>query len=268
MTIDCINHIAILVCDLPVKGLTEHYGDYGDCCEKLLRRGGVSLPIIKYQIAHASDEHFVQVADTFQYLSKGLKSGNIKAVMLTGSQTDSFATDVFWVHLLDDFIQNCLFKIKLLPILGICFGMQILSKNLGCKVNRNPVGWEIGTTKIDLNPSILGKFPFKDFDHTSMYLSEFHQDMVFDLPSHVSRLGSSSKCQNQGIVSTGDLNLLALQGHPEFSTEFSLAFIEKKLQLGLINERQYEDAIASTRKHPNMGYEFAKVIVNFIENHA
>lgn len=56
-----------------------------------------------------------------------------------------------WVPNLVDFIQRA-YQAKR-PIMGLCYGHQIIARALGGKVSRNPKGWEITVKKIDLNPA-------------------------------------------------------------------------------------------------------------------
>ena len=37
------------------------------------------------------------------------------------------------------------------PIVGICFGHQILARALGGQVNRSPGGWEVSVDRIELS---------------------------------------------------------------------------------------------------------------------
>lgn len=39
-----------------------------------------------------------------------------------------------------------------LPMIGVCYGHQIIARALGGKISRNPGGWELGVCKMDMTP--------------------------------------------------------------------------------------------------------------------
>lgn len=92
------------------------------------------------------------------------------------------------------------------PVLGICYGMQLMGKLLGGKVGRGKAK-EFGIVQANLKKSILfdgaaGKQP--------VLMS--HGDQVLKLPPGFINLGSSKDVPN---VAMSKDNLLAIQFHPE-----------------------------------------------------
>ena len=70
------------------------------------------------------------------------------AVMISGSPRDAFADDE-WTHGLMAKVARLLEKKK--PVLGVCYGHQILGRVEGGKVGRCNEGWELGETKVEEN---------------------------------------------------------------------------------------------------------------------
>lgn len=287
--------IAILILDTPIEGVAEKFGDFGDNVSELLKNS--ELQLVRFQIAiptvNGKAEPSVgdKLEKTFAELEESISAGVTRGVVLTGSRTDCYATGNEWIDRLDKFIQTVLFNLPDFPIVGICFGHQILAKNLGCKVSKNTVeyGWELGTTTISLNQSIMeiDKSPFKEaltledgkmLQHIN--LIEFHQDIVYGLPPATTskhglisqtswqNFGSTNKCSIQGLVTeSGPLKLLTFQGHPEFSSEATIKMLEVCYEGKIIDKSQLERLIYSTKNLLNQGHIIAEVINNFMSTY-
>ncbi|CUM66890.1 uncharacterized protein PRCAT00004575001 [Priceomyces carsonii] len=271
------DHIAIIVCDTPIEGVYEKFGDFGDNVESLLdNAGGSPFPCVKYQLK-LEDE--ITLKDIYSNLWKSIEQGNIKGIIFTGSRSDSFAKGVMWIDMMDHFIKGLL-KEHGLPIVGICFGHQIICKNLNCIVGRNDpeIGWENGTTEIQMNKEVLtsDKSPFKSFFNDKdarLNLTESHLDIVHGIPETFDHteflcIGSTSKCAVQGILTkSGPVKILTFQGHPEFTAEISLSLLERSFHLGKIDEAVFRESTRKTEETENQGVLAGKVIVNFLKLH-
>lgn len=280
----------MLVLDTPIPGIAEEYGDFGDNAVALLKDN--PLPLVKYTIAFdLSHPDLPLLEATFVRLTEGISSGVIKGVYLTGSRSDSFVEGNPWIDRLSQFIKATLFTKADFPIVGVCFGHQILAKNLGCKVGRNTAenGWECGTTTISLNHSIMSidKSPFpealqvgdKQLEHINMV--EFHRDIVYGLPpasnskvptlassTTFQSIGNTSKCSIQGLITeSGPIKLLSFQGHPEFTTPQSLKMLVQKYENKEIDTAMFERLTYNTKNLINQGPIFAKMINTFFDHH-
>ena len=67
------------------------------------------------------------------------------------------------------------------PMLGVCFGHQLLCELLGGTVGPNPRGWELGTAEISLTPDGL-QDPLFEGLNSPLYCHETHRDVVLELP--------------------------------------------------------------------------------------
>lgn len=92
------------------------------------------------------------------------------------------------------------------PVLGICYGMQLMAKLSGGKVGKGKAK-EFGIVKANLKPSIL----FSGVTGRQSVLMS-HGDQVIKLPPGFINLGLSKDVPN-AAMSKG--NLLAIQFHPE-----------------------------------------------------
>lgn len=87
------------------------------------------------------------------------------------------------------------------PLVGICFGHQIIAQALGGRVEKFSGGWCVGRHVYEI-------------EGTAVPLNAWHQDQVTELPPGALRLGHSSFCQN-AVLAYGD-TVLTYQAHPEF----------------------------------------------------
>ncbi|MCX6817136.1 MAG: glutamine-hydrolyzing GMP synthase [Candidatus Beckwithbacteria bacterium] len=92
------------------------------------------------------------------------------------------------------------------PVLGICYGMQLMGKILGGEVGKGK-NKEFGVVEVDLKKSKL----FKGINGKQQVLMS-HGDQVLRLPPGFINLGSSKDVPN---VAMGKEKLLAIQFHPE-----------------------------------------------------
>lgn len=283
-------HVAVLVCDTPIPSVAEKFGDFGDNMVDGLKKVGSEIVVEKYQVVYGDGEtngdHGEKLDRVYEVLKKRLIEKKVKGIILTGSRNDSFASNQ-WLSKLDEFIQSYIFPLDNFPIVGICFGHQIVAKNLGSKVGRNAkdVGWELGTTTITLNKDINGveNSPFASalFCEATgklmgtMNLIESHQDIVFGLPpltvlekrkTSVRSIGSTNKCSIQGLVTDkGPLKILTFQGHPEFTQEEFLEMLKVNEEKGTLDKSLCEKAAYNTRILCNQGPLVWKIINNFLQ---
>lgn len=108
------------------------------------------------------------------------------------------------------------------PVLGICYGHQLLAYALGGEVGNNPQGREFGTVEVHLDgaarqDSLLGGLPNPIKAHVG------HTQSVLRLPESARRLASSTMDANQAFV-VGHC-AWGVQFHPEFDAGVVRAYI-------------------------------------------
>ena len=147
------------------------------------------------------------------------------AWLITGSRHGAYE-DHPWIAPLEELIRQIAASGR--PLVGVCFGHQIIAQALGGKVEKFSGGWSVGPQDYTI-------------DGKRMTLNAFHQDQVTELPPGAEVIGSSEFCENAALV-IGD-NVLTIQPHPEFTA----AFVGDLLRLrgpGLIPEDLTEAALA------------------------
>ena len=114
-----------------------------------------------------------------------------------------------WIAAEQKFVEDRIESEK--PLLGICFGAQIIAHALGAMVYAGPQGKEIGWSEITVNDQGV-KTPLRHLDAQYTKMMHWHGD-TFDLPDGAVLLASSDKYKKQAYT-YGD-HIFAMQCHPE-----------------------------------------------------
>ena len=114
-----------------------------------------------------------------------------------------------WVPFEQKFVEERIETEK--PLLGICFGAQMIARALGAEIYAGPQGKEIGWSKITVNED-GNKTAFRHLDGQFTEMMHWHGD-TFDMPDGAVLLASSELYHKQAY-SYGD-HVFAMQCHPE-----------------------------------------------------
>ena len=101
-----------------------------------------------------------------------------------------------------------------LPILGICYGLQLIAKQFGGKVKANLKSREYGRTMIKKIKSSHLTENFFTNNKNEVWMS--HQDCVTKIPKNFSTL-ASSKNSRFAILESNNKKIFGIQFHPEVS---------------------------------------------------
>jgi GMP synthase-like glutamine amidotransferase len=137
--------------------------------------------------------------------------------LITGSRHGVYE-NLGWMMLLQDFIRE-LAKAGI-PLIGVCFGHQIIAQALGGEVVKSDKGWSVGPQRyrIDQAPSWMKDEP------QSVDIYAYHQDQIERLPQSAQVFSSSDFCPYAGL-SYGD-SIISVQAHPEIEEDYERALLE------------------------------------------
>jgi GMP synthase (glutamine-hydrolysing) len=111
------------------------------------------------------------------------------------------------------------------PLLGICYGHQLLAHGLGGRVVKNPRGREIGSVDVALAPEaadddLLGGGPAVFRAQTS------HVESVLELPPGATLLATTSLDPNHAF--RVGLSAWGVQFHPEFDADITRGYLRAR----------------------------------------
>ena len=173
-----------------------------------------------------------KVVKTYNNLS--FDHSDADAFIITGSKYSVY-DDAKWIDNLKVKV-NELIKLEK-PILGICFGHQILAHCLGASVIKNDKGWELGSYNISLTDKGFKSPLFKGIKNNEIFY-ESHQDVVTELPIALKELAFTAKA-NQSFC-YNDL-VYGVQFHPEFSYDVTKKLVELRVDKGIKVDSQVVD---------------------------
>lgn len=200
--------IGILQTGLAPDVLIEESGDYPDMFKTLLAGNG-----FEFRTYRVLDGEFpASVAECDGWL-------------ITGSRHGAYE-DHAWIPPLEAFIRAS-YEAHV-PMVGICFGHQIIAQAMGGKVEKYAGGWAVGATDYD-------------FDGQKTRLNAWHQDQVTQVPANAKVVGSNDFCTNAALLY--DDRVFTVQAHPEFRPDFVDGLMQTRGK-GLVPPERLEAATA------------------------
>ncbi|MEQ5833692.1 glutamine amidotransferase [Marinobacter sp. NFXS9] len=188
--------IGILATGITPDDLLEKHGSYADMFVKLFGQAGYDFTFTTYDVR---DDIFPGAADAHD------------AWIITGSKSNVYEKTP-WMSRLKELILDIYQTGR--PIVGICFGHQIVAEAFGADVSQYPEGWGVGLHTYQLEKDV----PELDGLGGQFTLSAVHQDQVLSKPKQAEVIAYSSFCPFAALQY--DNRILTLQAHPEFNVEF------------------------------------------------
>jgi GMP synthase-like glutamine amidotransferase len=130
--------------------------------------------------------------------------------LITGSRHGVYEDHPF-IAPLEAFIRTA--YAEAVPVVGICFGHQIIAQALGGRVEKFAGGWAVGPQDYAFGGEVVR-------------LNAWHQDQVIKAPDSAETIATHPFCTHAALL-YGD-RALSVQAHPEYGPDFIAGLMEHR----------------------------------------
>lgn len=226
--------IGILETGFPPRELQEAHGTYPDMFAKLLGGHGFEFqawPVLKDVFPQGPHD-----ADGW---------------LITGSRFGVY-DDEPWIARAMDLVREI--AAAKVPLVGICFGHQLMAHALGGRAAKSDKGWG------------LGPVDYRDLESgETMRIIAVHQDQVLEQPPRTRIIAENDFCPIAGLA-WEDTPAISWQPHPEMSPAFTTGLIE--MRRGLTYDDALADAALGRMDQPLTSPALGQRIARFFEENA
>ena len=231
--------IGILKCDSTNEHFRKEHGDYPEMFISLFQSVEPFLEFETYDVILREFPNNLQDNDV--YLISGSRYGV--------NDGDN------WIDDLEKFVLELQHRKH--PLIGICFGHQMIAKALGGKTELATQGWGAGVQKYQ---KILTE-PWMEPDLKQFSILSFHKDQVTKLPEGAVLIAENDFCPYSAYY-IGEW-LISFQGHPELTKDYVKDLLHYRENI--LGKEILESGLKSLEKEIQPGI-IAKWILNFINN--
>ena len=194
--------IGILEAGLLRDELAGRFDPYPRMFERFLARSGQPLEFDSCSVVRGETPASVNACDGW---------------LITGSRHGVYE-NLDWMLRLQDFVRELAAAEK--PLIGVCFGHQIIAQALGGEVVKSDRGWGVGLHRYRLDATL----PWMQQQPREVGIYAYHQDQVTRKPPSAKVFLSSDFCPFAGLT-YGD-SIISVQAHPEFGEDYELALLD------------------------------------------
>lgn len=216
-----MKRIGILETGAPPRSLQPEFGTYGAMFEQLLGDGFAT------RVFHV------------EHMELPERPEDCDGYLITGSPAGVY-DDLPWIEPLKRFLREAKGKV---PLVGVCFGHQIMAEAFGGRVAKSDKGWGLGLHDYDVRMPMpwMGEAPPR------IAVPVSHQDQV-TIPPPAARVVAGSDFTPFGMLAYEDQPAISMQCHPEFDPQFVAALLDR--QRAMLGDKAVTAAQA-TLERPN-----------------
>jgi GMP synthase-like glutamine amidotransferase len=183
--------------------------------------------------------------------------GEQDAWLITGSAAGVY-DPLPWIAPLSDFLRAARGQA---PMVGICFGHQIMAEAFGGKVIKSDKGWGVGLHSYAVSETEPWMVSPGEEGAVSVAVPASHQDQVVEPPPGA-RVSAASEFTPYGVLTYEADKAMSMQFHPEFAPAYAKALIEARR--GTRYTDAQADAAIATLAMPNDQKRLADWISRFL----
>jgi len=179
----------------------DHHGSYPQMFERMIRAND---PSIAFDVISLPNGQACPDPD------------RTEAILITGSAAGVY-DECDWIAPLEEFVRAA--YASKTPMVGICFGHQLIAQALGGLVRKSEKGWGIGrhVYRVVPNNGVI------EGEHIALACS--HQDQVIEAPGDARTILSSDFTPHAGLLYANGVTL-SVQPHPEFEPGYAYVCCE------------------------------------------
>jgi GMP synthase-like glutamine amidotransferase len=174
----------------------ERHGSFPDMFERMIR---TEDPSTTFDVVSIPDGEALPDAR------------KLEAILITGAAAGVYE-GLDWIPPLEEFVRTA--HANKTPMVGVCFGHQLIAQALGGVVRKSEKGWGIGRHVYQVTPNngvIAGE---------QLAIACSHQDQVIEPPEGARTILFSQFTPHAGLLYPNGTTL-SVQPHPEFDADFA-----------------------------------------------
>ena len=190
------------------------------------------------------------VFETFNVVDMEFPSGPeaCDGWLITGSKHGAYEDHAF-IPPLEDLIRAIYDSGR--PMIGVCFGHQIIAQAMGGTVVKFEGGWSVGRREYS-------------YKGETVAVNAWHQDQVIEVPPGADVIGSNDFCENAALVYSNQI--WTIQPHPEFGADMVEALATHRAP-GVVPQPLIDTAVADLNE-PTQRHKVAEDMVAFLKQGA